>query len=146
AERNQAERGFAAEEFCAGFPVCNERSAGAVDIVAAQHAEPLWIAVCGVHADLRAGHFEGRCADAGIFDELGGSRCGDLGAAVCGAHALPWAGTMDCGDVDDLRGVPDSFFRSEELKAVRGGALHNGTCGYVADDSDEYADSEPCAG
>ncbi len=58
-ERNQAKHGFPAEEFCAGIPVCDGRFAGAVNATAAQHAEPFWIAICGVHADLRAGHFEG---------------------------------------------------------------------------------------
>jgi len=62
----------------------------------------------------------------------------------CGAHALPWAGTMDCGDVDDLARYAELFFRSEELKAVRGGALHNGTCGYVADDSDDTLIQNVC--
>ena len=53
ANGNETEQGFAAEKFCAGFSVCDERSAGAIGSLAAQRVESLWFAVFGVPADLR---------------------------------------------------------------------------------------------
>src|SRR5947207_15416538 len=53
ANENETEQGFAAEKFCAGFSVCDERSAGAIGSLAAQRVESVWFAVFGVPADLR---------------------------------------------------------------------------------------------
>src|SRR5260370_12240042 len=109
------EQGFAGEEFCTGFPVCDERSAGAVSPAAAQHVEPLWIAVCSVYADLRTGHFEGKRADTRIADELRGGWSGDRRVAICGANALQRVRAADRDDVDDLRGVPALFFPCQDV-------------------------------
>src|SRR5207245_6507087 len=116
--------------------------AGTVGSAAAQHAEPLWFAVFSVHADLRARYFEGRCADAGISDELGGSGRGDRGAAVCSANALQRSGEMDCGDFDDLRGMPDPFFTSEEVRDVRGGGVCCGMGGDIEECGECNSDSK----
>src|SRR5689334_3330422 len=89
---NQAERGFAAAKSCRGISIRDERSAHAVGVAAAERAKPIRIGILRVHADLRAGYFEGKCADAGMADELGGNWSGARRAAFRGADALQGAG------------------------------------------------------
>ena len=53
---------------------------------------------------------------------------------------------MDCCNFDDLLGVPDSLFASEDILAVRCSAFRGGICGNIADGGNEHVDSKSSAG
>src|SRR5207249_3196298 len=143
---NEASRRIAAEEFGARIPVCDERSADTIDAAVAERAEPLRIAILGLHAHLRAGYFEGERADAGIADEFRGSGRGAGGTAFRGTDALSRTGAVDWGDVDDLCDWLADFLGSEGLLVVRSGAVRCGFRGHFADGGNQYADPKSRAG
>ncbi len=111
-------------------------------IAVAECVEPVRIAVLGLYADLRAGHFEGKRPDARTTDEFRGNRSSAGGAAFRSAHALQGTGAVGRNDVNNLRGVSDPFFAGEDVLAVHGRFIRRWICGHFANGSDEHAHSK----
>src|SRR5207247_9746432 len=108
--------------------------------------ESLRIAVLVVHAVLCKRNPEGGQAHARTAAEFCRRRCVSRGTAIRSAHTLQEAGTVDSGNVVDVRYWPDYFLTGEILLVMRGRVVSGGIRGDFADGSDKYAYPEPRSG